>query len=378
MVERLLTPDPATTTVRERLRVVAASVRSGLVLAASVLVLVALGGEAYFRLPWVPRRLAYDADPELGGGVIAPDQRATDWLANMSMRTPPMAINSEGRRGRETDWSKPVVLTVGDSQWFGVGVEDDEVWTVLLEAKFREGLHDDGIQVVNAAQPGYGPEHQTVVLRRIVAAHAVKLILVRVTVGQTNFRTPRGDAARIEFERAQRRKILRGLTSFGPFLLDKIRAQEASVEQALVPHFLRRSAPVADDDAAGTAMWDCFAPAWREMVRHAIERQATIVFVVDNVENLTANDWLANRLREEFADIPGVHVLPLGPEAFGLAPLPHAEITRLVHDTLTLGRDPHGNAEFHRRTAAAVWEGLRARHLSSVILPQGGRPETHG
>src|SRR5260370_17024942 len=89
-------------------------------------------GEVYLRLPFIPQRLESMPDEELGG-IVAPSQRGYDLLGNFSVQSAPITVNSDGHRGRDTDWSGPVLLAVGDSQGWGTGVADDEVYPAVLE-----------------------------------------------------------------------------------------------------------------------------------------------------------------------------------------------------------------------------------------------------
>src|SRR5437870_4794788 len=91
--------------------------KTWVILLTGVLLLVL--GEAYLRLPFITQRLEYMPDAELGW-TLAPNQRGYEWLGNQSVQSPPMTLNSDGHRGRPTDWSQPVLLSVGDSQ--GVGI----------------------------------------------------------------------------------------------------------------------------------------------------------------------------------------------------------------------------------------------------------------
>src|SRR5260370_945761 len=111
-------------------------------------------GEVYLRLPFIPQRLESMPDEELGG-IVAPSQRGYDWLGNFSVQSVPITVNSDGHRGRDTDWSGPVLLAVGDSQGWGTGVADDEVYTAVLETWLREQPGQSEVQVVNASGPGF-------------------------------------------------------------------------------------------------------------------------------------------------------------------------------------------------------------------------------
>ncbi|MCX6129148.1 MAG: GDSL-type esterase/lipase family protein [Proteobacteria bacterium] len=50
-------------------------------------------------------------------------------------------------------WSKPVILTVGDSLTFGLGVSPSQTWPALLEAKLRKNGFPD-TKLINAGSSG--------------------------------------------------------------------------------------------------------------------------------------------------------------------------------------------------------------------------------
>src|SRR4051812_44163223 len=142
-----------------------------------VLVLVVIAAEVHLRLPW-GRQMEYRSDPELVG-ILRPGQ----WSA---LET----VNSDGHRGKETDWTKPALVAVGDSQGWGAGLADEAVWTARLEELLHRKLDLPDVQVVNASHPGHGPYHQYVRLRRVLEAHKVEAVLVRVSIEDRTFSAP--------------------------------------------------------------------------------------------------------------------------------------------------------------------------------------------
>jgi hypothetical protein len=105
----------------------------------------------------------------------------------------------------------------------------------------RTALKLPTLQVVNAGHPGFGPCHEFVVSRRVLAAHNVATILVRVAIGQRYFKPVTLAAAASSPDAAERRARLRRLTKFVPFLVTKLEAQIPSIERALVPSAVRRA-----------------------------------------------------------------------------------------------------------------------------------------
>src|SRR5262249_47312034 len=245
----------------------------------AVAVLVVAAGETYFRLPFIPQRLEYRPDADIGGS-LRPSQRGYVWRANMPLQTPPITLNRDGHRGAETDWSRPVVLALGDSEWFGAGVEDGQVWTVLLQDDLHGELNREDVQVVNASHPGFGPAHYALVLRRLLSTRHLDLVLVRVEANHS-FKLPSPSDRPREFAAAQRRQTMRRITKFGPYLFDKALAQRDGLVEALVPLFLRGGWPAnaARPEAAAHDGWLEGEPSWRELAEIATSHAIPLVFV---------------------------------------------------------------------------------------------------
>jgi hypothetical protein len=325
-------------------------------------------GETYLRLPFLLPRLEYMPDRELDARLM-PGQRGYLWLANMSMRTPPISVNREGHRGAEDDWRRPVILVVGDSEWFGAGVEDEEVWTRVLERRLNTPPRAEPVHVVNASQPGFGPYHQAVVIDRELARHHVEVLIVRVSIAQRNFR-PVPEAERdARVAAAERRAALRRWTQFPPFLATKLEAQLPSIRAAFIPAPLRRQGWSGEDlsDRAGRAMATEASPWWRRMSDRAEGAGTPLLFVLHEPIPLPSNGPLEDALRSLAAGHPHTHIVDLGPAIFGLDPsAPVEELRRTLRTRLTLGRDPHANPLQHRLIAQAMDNALRSLELPAA------------
>lgn len=81
-------------------------------------------------------------------------------------------VNRAGYRGGE--WPSPAkdeVIVVGDSQVFGLGVEDDETFSARLAAA-------SGRPVINAGVPTYGPAEYLAVARELLTTRGAKTVVV--------------------------------------------------------------------------------------------------------------------------------------------------------------------------------------------------------
>lgn len=341
----------------------------------ATLVCCALLGEAWTRAPFVTPRVEYEVDRDLDGR-LRPEQRGFMWMGNMSLRSPPITLNSDGHRGEETDWGAPVVLTLGGSDSFGSGVTDEETWAAVLERKIREVSGLEAAEVVNAAHPGHGPAHHVVTLRRVLDTHAPQAIIVRVALGMWNMQTPREEDKDGLVERTRARQALRTYTRFLPLVVTKAELQIPGLRTLWVPAFLRpRRAPDRlSRSELGQRLWERNRPHWEEMVGMARSRQIPLVFCVANLEGRDNMLQVANGL-EGLCAQGGCDVLHLGPDILDLNPrLPPAIRAEEFRQRYTLRLDWHGNAKQHQAIAAATWEHLNATGLLARLLEEGGRP----
>ena len=111
----------------------------------------------------------YVADAELG---VRLEPGAT---MRFQLRKNPLTtihVNSRGYRGDE--WPAPAageVIVVGDSQVFGLGVEDGETFSAALAAR-------SGRPVLNAGVPTYGPQEYLAVARELLAERRASAVVV--------------------------------------------------------------------------------------------------------------------------------------------------------------------------------------------------------
>jgi len=322
-------------------------------------------GETYMRLPFLLPRLEYEPDRELEARLAA-GQRGYLWLANMSMRTPPISVNREGHRGPEDDWRRPVILVVGDSEWFGAGVEDEEAWPRVLERRLNTPAPPQPVHVVNASQPGFGPYHEAVVIDRALARHQVDAVIVRVSIAQRNF-LPVPEAERdARVAAAERRAVLRRWSRFLPFLANKLEAQLPSIRAAFIPTPLRRRGKSGDEltERVGRAMATDAVPWWLQMRERAEATGTPLLFVLHEPIPSPSTDALDVALRSLAEGHPVTHIVRLGPEIFGLDPsAPVEQLRRTLRTRLTVGRDPHANPLQHRLIAQAMADALRSLEL---------------
>ena len=116
-----------------------------------------------------PHLNVYVADPELGVR-LAPG--ATQQVAFGGNPITHVRINRDGFRGDELPPpGKDDVLVVGDSQVFGLGVEEGEAFSARLAAAIHR-------PVVNAGVPTYGPaEYRAVIAEQLARRHPRTVVL---------------------------------------------------------------------------------------------------------------------------------------------------------------------------------------------------------
>ena len=163
-------------TRRRQLLLAAASALFTLLLAEAALRLLGYGREGQGS-PWYaggnhPRYLfqpaevsGYTLRPNFQGWQVAPGRE-------FAVRT---VIDSRGLRDhRHTAPPRPLVLALGDSMTFGEGVQVEQTFSALLEAR-------TGIQVVNAGVPGYGSPQMLARFRGLSRSLRPDLVLVTLS-----------------------------------------------------------------------------------------------------------------------------------------------------------------------------------------------------
>ena len=116
-----------------------------------------------------PHLNVYVADPELGVRLLP---GATETVAFGGNPATHVRINRDGYRGDElSPPGKDDVLVVGDSQVFGLGVEQDDTFAARLARAIDR-------PVINAGVPTYGPdEYRAVIAEQLARRHPRTVVL---------------------------------------------------------------------------------------------------------------------------------------------------------------------------------------------------------
>lgn len=129
----------------------------------------------------------YVPDPELGVR-LEPGASMRFQLRPNPLTT--IRVNSHGFRGDE--WTAPGdsdVIVVGDSQVFGLGVEDDATFSAGLAAR-------SGRAVINAGVPTYGPQEYLATARELLATRHPKVVVVALNFVNDPFEIDRPNRER--------------------------------------------------------------------------------------------------------------------------------------------------------------------------------------
>ena len=125
---------------------------------------------------YIPRYM-FENDPVLG------HRMAANFTGRMRTAEYDVAVstNSEGLRGGESESSiEKKVLVLGDSFAFGVGVEDNETFSEVLERKISE---KEDVEVVNAGVGGYGTDQELLYLKEDGLRLNPEVVIVAFFVG---------------------------------------------------------------------------------------------------------------------------------------------------------------------------------------------------
>lgn len=166
-------------------------VRAGLKAIIGVAIgLVLAEGMFGLRDSWAfPHLNFYQPDAALGVHLAPNAQMALAFGGN---RVTQVRTNARGLRGG--DWAPPGpadVLVVGDSQVFGLGVQEHETFSARLQAAIGGGAH-----VLNAGVPTYGPLEYTSMVERLVLERRPDAVVYVLTMGNDLFELPRPNSQR--------------------------------------------------------------------------------------------------------------------------------------------------------------------------------------
>jgi SGNH hydrolase-like domain, acetyltransferase AlgX len=125
-----------------------------------------------------PHLNVYRTDPVLG---VRLEPGTSERLRLPGNPTTSVRINADGYRG--DDWPAPganETIVVGDSQVFGLGVEEDETFS----AKLAERQH---ATVLNVGVPTYGPDEYRAVISELLATRHAKTVVVALNIANDLF-----------------------------------------------------------------------------------------------------------------------------------------------------------------------------------------------
>ena len=139
-----------------------------------------------------PHLNIYVADPKLG---VRLRPGATERVAYNGNPVTDVRINQAGFRGAEwPDVAHDSVLVVGDSQVFGLGVQENETFSARLEVALQAS--GEKTRVLNGGVPTYGPMEYAAVVEGQLAARQARTVVYVV-----NFSNDLFEAARPNLER---------------------------------------------------------------------------------------------------------------------------------------------------------------------------------
>jgi hypothetical protein len=134
-----------------------------------------------------PHVNVYVSDEKLGARL---EPGASQRLAFAGNPTTSLRINSKGFRGGEWPAPKPgELVVVGDSQVFGLGVEEDETFPAQLAKQ-------SGRQVLNAGIPTYGPREYLAVAKQLVTERPGANVVLVFNVSNDFFELDRPNVLR--------------------------------------------------------------------------------------------------------------------------------------------------------------------------------------
>jgi hypothetical protein len=134
-----------------------------------------------------PHLNVYVEDPKLGVRLRPGAEERVRFAGN-----PPTSVrvNSEGYRGAE--WPAPKddeIVVVGDSQAFGLGVEENETFSASLAQSMN-------VTVRNLGVPTYGPPEYNAILEEQLAKRKAKTVVYLVNVSNDFFEAARPNTTR--------------------------------------------------------------------------------------------------------------------------------------------------------------------------------------
>lgn len=166
-------------------------------------------------------------------------------------------INSLGFRDREFELNKEGktrILAVGDSYTYGWGVEGDEAWPKLLEARLRQMGYN--VEVANLGQPGASPAAYAVNVDKAVPILRPDLVLVGILQGE--------DLAQLGVEAWLKSSTAANVRPASGGALWRLRVRLGGVMRRMYPNFLRLA-------EAHPSQPPLLPPLWKSQAEEIVE-----------------------------------------------------------------------------------------------------------
>ena len=208
-----------------------------------------------------------------------------------------IVINSYGIREREPKdlGGKEKILLLGQSNMFGVGLDQEFTWVRILEKKLK--MNGENIELINGSIPGYSSVHHLLGMEELIRAYRPNTVILFLDVGNDFFKDrvilnlSKLDAEGIPNRIAKNPSwIFRILPSYfnnsAIFIYSFLQAvveAKARMEVSLkIKYFCRK--PLVEDCLA-----DSLAPIYRKMNEKSLKYGA--VFKVAILRDFRNNSW---------------------------------------------------------------------------------------
>ncbi len=279
-----------------------------------------------------------------------------------------LSTNSVGWRAveipRHKDDDELRVMTLGDSSGYGLGVEDDETWSALLEYQLNVELGGKRTTVFNTACPGHTTHQGVKILQRYLRRVEPDLVIV----GYNNDPAPEFYTDAERDKRGALARSLRRLAYRSSFYL--------IVRQVLIG-FIRGHFLTWTEDLDGTGNVVTERPQTQRVLidDYATNLQAMNQLVTDAGGQLVLIRMPVNfgvpQLADKFYNPQYVEVLRSESQAMGVPVVDVHQhwVERNIQDFLP-GHVFHPNAPGHARISELVMDQLQAMGWHGMSVPQ--------
>lgn len=330
-----------------------------------VCLMVLIIGEIWMRLPGTPHGIQYAYDEELGHRYVPNQVASSRIMGAFALETPPIVIDGEGYRNRVVDWNRPIIVALGSSEVVGPGVAEEDIWTARLTRLLRKGSGNDPL-VYNAGTGGYGPFHASVVLQRFIEKHKKPvLVIVRVSIGDSNFLRLTPNQLKEEQSNKERRDFIKKYTLFIPFLYNKAQLQLDSIRSVLSMYRPGQVFERPEDETAEAAerMWEQNKEYWFKIAALCKEMNVPVLFLVYNPYGTVSGQVLFNSLMTHFSNERCELVWMLDNSHLGLFQEDLNERRNSFGAKYTLKYDPHANRLQHKVIADELFKYLKTNNI---------------